>query len=89
MVGTWKIPEMEPVKLPEMAAAAFADVIRGLIGATYIPVLYCGEQFVNGTNYMIICKQIIAAKGNPEHIISMMINSSAQGNRIIQLEEII
>ena len=55
MVGTWKIPEMEPVKLPEMAATAFADVIRGLIGATYIPVLYCGEQVVNGTNYMIIC----------------------------------
>ena len=89
MVGTWKIPEMGPVNLPEKAATAFTEVIRGLIGATYVPVLYCGEQLVHGTNYMIICKQTIAVKDAPEHIVSMVINCSEQGNSIVKIEEII
>lgn len=80
---------MESVNLPERIATAFSEVTQSLIGAKYIPVLYCGEQLVHGTNYMIICKQTITAMGASEHLVTMVINCSEQGNSIVKIEQIV
>lgn len=60
-----------------------------MAGVSYVPVLYCGEQIVHGTNYMIICKQMIIVPGAPEHLVRMIINVSEKGAGIVQIEEIV
>lgn len=74
MVGAWKIEKMQAVSLPEIVATGFAAVTNDLVGASYIPVLYVGEQVVSGTNYMIICKQTLSDRSATEHIVKMVIN---------------
>lgn len=74
MVGAWKIEKMQAAKLPEIVATGFAAVTSDMVGASYLPVLYVGEQVVRGTNYMIICKQTLSDKSSAEHIVKMVIN---------------
>lgn len=89
MTGTWKLANMEATNLPQKAATAFTDVTSGLVGAGYVPVLYCGEQLVHGINYMIICKQTLVTNPPVEHLVTMIINSSEQGSRIVSIEQIV
>lgn len=89
MTGTWNLANMEAVSLPQKVATAFTDVTKGLIGAGYIPVLYCGEQLVHGTNYMIICKQTLVTNPPVEHLVTMVINCSEQGSSIVRIEQIV
>lgn len=90
MVGAWTLANMEAAKLPEKAATAFSKVTNGMVGAEYVPVLYVGEQIVNGTNYMIICKQTLVTNPPEEHLVTMVINCSAQGScSIVSIEQIV
>lgn len=89
MTGGWKIADMQPGNLPEKVATAFGDVTQALRGATYVPVLYCGEQVVHGMNYMIICKQKLATLSAPEHIVKMVINCCEEGSSIVEIEQIV
>lgn len=89
MVGAWKLADMEAAKLPEKAATAFSEVTNEMVGAGYVPVLYCGEQLVNGTNYMIICKQTLVTNPPAEHLVTMVINCSEQGSKIVSIDEIV
>lgn len=89
LLGAWDLAEMHPAPLPEKVATAFAGATESLLGAKYVPVLYCGEQPVHGVNYMIICEQTLAAQGAPKHIVKMVVNSSEQGYSIVQIEAIV
>lgn len=88
-VGAYELPPMQPANLPQEAATAFSEVISSMVGAKYMPVLYCGKQIVHGTNYMIICKQTLAVQGAAEHVVKMIINCSEQGNSIVEIETIV
>ena len=81
--GGWDIVDMPAGPIPEKVAAAFADATSSLMGAQYIPLLYCGEQVVRGINYMLICEQKIMASGAPKHIVQMTINVSESGSSSI------
>ena len=90
MVGAWTLAKMDAVSLPENVASAFSAVTKGLVGAGYVPVLYCGEQIVNGTNYMIICKQTLVTNPPLEHLVAMVINCSVQGScSIVSIDQIV
>ena len=89
LLGVWNLAEMQPVPLPEKVVSAFCEVTASLVGARYVPVLYCGEQLVHGVNYMIICEQTLVARGAPKHLVNMVINSSEQGSSIVQIDVII
>ncbi len=89
MTGAWKLADMEAANLPEKAGTAFTAVTKEMVGAKYIPVLYCGEQLVHGTNYMIICKQTLVTNPPVEHLVTMVINCSEQGNSIVSIEQIV
>ena len=43
-------------KMPQKAASAWSAV-EGLVGASYKPLLYVGEQIVRGVNYWFIAEQ--------------------------------
>ena len=58
MFGKIQLENFDACKLPQKAASAWSAV-EGLIGATYKPLLYLGEQIVNGTNYYFIAEQTL------------------------------
>lgn len=89
MSGAWNLADMEAVKLPTEVADAFNAVTENMVGAGYVPVLYCGTQVVHGVNYMIICKQTLVTNPPVEHLITMIINSSEQGNSVVSIEQIL
>lgn len=74
MSGNWKLAEMKPCNLPQQVATGFAEAVSGLVGAAYIPVLYCGEQLVHGTNHMLICKQTLITSHPEEHLVKIILN---------------
>lgn len=74
MTGTWKLADINPCNLPEKVATGFSSTLVNLDGAYYIPVLYCGEQLVHGTNHMLICKQTLATAQSEEHLTKVILN---------------
>lgn len=95
-MDTWKIAKMEPCSLPEPVATGFKEAFAGWIGATYTPVLYCGEQLVHGTNYLLICYQTLLAppSGPNEHVVKVLLNKPLPSDadpswHIISVEPII
>ena len=94
-VGGYKLIEMECCRLPHQVAIGFTQATEALVGARYLPVLYVGSQNVHGTNYMLICKQTLAAKDAPEHLVTMVLNrnhddGSVVGQRsVVSIEQII
>ena len=89
LLGAWELAEMKAAPLPEKAATAFSGATSSMVGAKYVPVLYCGEQLVHGVNYMFICEQTLSAQGAPRHLVKMVVNSSEQGSSIVNIERIV
>ena len=58
MFGKIQLENFDACKLPQKAASAWTAV-EELIGATYKPLVYLGEQIVNGTNYYFIAEQTL------------------------------
>ena len=83
LAGGWKLAPMEGCNLPQQVATGFSEVTQTLVGATYEPVLYVGTQVVHGTNHMLICKQILAAKDAPEHLVEMVLNQNCDDGSIV------
>lgn len=78
--GAWKLENMEPCNLPERVATGFTDLFNSLTGASYMPVLYCAEQLVNGTNHMLICKQTLSTAQPIEHLTKVIIHEPLPKN---------
>ena len=47
---------VEGEELPEEAQLAFDTVTKGLVGASYKPVMYIGKQAVRGVNHFVVCE---------------------------------
>jgi len=47
---------MTECKLPDEVQTAWNEVYGKLRGSHHVPVLYCGKQVVNGTNYMVVSR---------------------------------
>ena len=77
--GGWKLEDFKGVKLPQKAASAFSTVADGMTGASYIPLLYCGTQVVNGTNYCFIALQTLILAEPRKRIVKVIINESLSG----------
>ena len=58
MFGKIKLENFDACRLPQKAASAWTAV-EDLIGATYKPLIYLGEQLVNGTNYYFVAEQTL------------------------------
>lgn len=76
MVGTWKLADIEACNLPQNLATGFSELFGNMLGARYTPVLYCGNQLVNGTNYMLICKQTLAVQNDEEHLVKVVLHQA-------------
>lgn len=90
--GGYEIVNVPATSLPEELASAIGVVNQNLIGATYIPVWYVGKQLVNGTNYMLVCKEIRATRDQDVMYVNMIINVPAgsiggEGATIVEIDE--
>ncbi len=83
MVGEYKLAPMQACNLPEQVASGLPQVLESLVGAKYLPVLYVGEQVVNGINHMLICRQTLIAQGAPEHLVQMVVNQSRDDGTLV------
>lgn len=54
--GGWEIVDNEAAALPEEVQAAFEKALEKFTGSEMKPVAYVANQFVEGTNYMILCE---------------------------------
>ena len=88
-LGGWELAEMQACGLPNPVATGFSEVIQHLKGADYTPVLYVGEQVVQGKNYAIICKQRIVVPNGPEHLVEFVINSFQDKWSVVSITRIV
>ena len=77
MTGAWEIFENIPAcNLPQDVATGFAEAANGMMGASYIPLVYCAKQVVAGTNHMIICKQSLSTNPPKQGIVKMVLHQA-------------
>ncbi|MCH5252230.1 MAG: hypothetical protein J1F22_04590 [Lachnospiraceae bacterium] len=74
MQGAFNFDVLKPCDLPEKVATGFSEVFSKLVGADYVPVLYCGKQTVHGVNHMIICKIKVCHPDASEKLAKVILN---------------
>ncbi len=79
MVGAYKLAEMKRCDLPEDVDKGFHEVFDKWVGASYMPVLYVGEQIVAGINHMIICRETTVTANPEEHLMTVVLNKAPDG----------
>lgn len=89
LAGGWGLAELQEVNLPEDVDKVFTAVTEGMVGASYTPVLYAGQQVVQGFNYMVFCKQVLSDKDHTEHLVKMVVNVFMDNCSIVEIETII
>ncbi len=78
-VGGWELEEFRGIKMPQKAQSAFSAVTSGLTGASYLPLIFCGTQVVNGTNYAFIALQTLILAEPRKRIVKLIVNESLDG----------
>ena len=74
LMGGYEIVNVPASSLPQELATAISEVNSGLLGATYQPIWYVGKQIVNGTNYLLICKELRTTKDRQQMIVGLVVN---------------
>lgn len=87
--GSWKIAPMQSCELPEIVATGFSKVMKSVVGATYMPVLYAASQVVHGANYMIICTQKLTVNPPAEHLVKVILHYDENDWVLMSIEQII
>ena len=76
--GGYEIVNVPANKLPQDVASAVSAVNSNpLLGATYNPIWYWGNQPVNGMNHFFIAEDIRATKNKDNSIVGLIINVPA------------
>lgn len=75
MLGAIKFEDFEGLTtMPQRAASAWGAVEGNLVGATFKPLLYIGEQVAKGTNYWFIVEETRTTNPPTKHIATLAIN---------------
>ena len=68
----------KPTQKAASAWAAFDGA--GLVGASYRPLLYCGEQVAKGTTHWFIAEQTMILAEPERHIVKLAVNEFTKKN---------
>lgn len=60
-------------KMPQAAASAWEGAFEGLVGASYIPLVYLGNQTVNGELYYFIAGQTLTTYPTVRRVVKLAI----------------
>lgn len=61
----------------------FTRAFKGIVGASYVPVIHAGQQVVSGVNYYYIALQKLVVPGSPSHIVKVIIHKPLSGDPVI------
>ena len=61
-------------KLPQRAATAWSAVFTDMVGATFKPLLYLGQQVVHGVNYYFIAEETLVVRGDVRRVVKLVIH---------------
>ena len=91
LFGKWNINEnlQELTSFPQPLASVIEPALKNQVGTKLTPVLYCGEQLVNGHNYMLICKSKIVVPNATERLVEVVIHVNNDGSeyKILSIED--
>lgn len=83
MFGKIKLENFDACRLPQKAASAWSAV-EDLIGASYKPLIYLGEQPVNGTNYYFVAEQTLMTSPLIRRVIKFAIYEHDGGYQLLE-----
>lgn len=72
--GGWKVNVVLD-GMPQKVATAFGK-LEDLVGATYTPIAYLGEQVVNGTNHAVLAEQTLVLAEPVKNIVVIIFNEA-------------
>lgn len=74
--------DMKECALPQQVATGLGKATEGMVGATYLLVLYVGQQIVHGINHAIICKVTQSDQDRPESLVMVILNEIHDGGSL-------
>ena len=74
MFGQIDLAQFTECRLPQKAQSAWDAIFGDIVGASYKPVVYKGDQEVNGTNYWYIAEQTLMTKPMVRRLVELAIN---------------
>ena len=73
-VGEWNVNVVLD-GMPQKVATAFGK-LNDIVGATYAPIAYLGEQVVNGTNHAVLAEQTLVLQEPVKNIVIVIFNEA-------------
>ena len=89
MTGAIEFAEQKELKtMPQHAASAWS-VMGALVGASYKPIAYVGQQIVKGVNHVFIAEQTLLSTAGAKHMVLVTINEFDGEFGIVNIDRII
>lgn len=87
MFGEWVIKPS--TGMPQKVATAFSEKFGEIVGATYTPIAYLGEQLVNGKNHAILAEQTLVVNADVCNIVMIILNEQAGEFSVVSIDPIL
>lgn len=71
-------------EMPQEVATAWHNAFEDYVGVGYKPLLYLGDQVVNGINYYFVAEQIFQTSPPFRRIVLLAINADDNGVELIE-----
>ncbi|MBQ6296151.1 MAG: hypothetical protein IJK81_00390 [Selenomonadaceae bacterium] len=76
------------MSMPQKPQSAWDAVFSELVGATYKPLIYVGDQLVHGVNYFYIAEQTLITNPPVRRLVKLAINEFDGYYKLVGVQEI-
>lgn len=73
-LGGIQLANFQPLTNPPQKAASAISALPALVGSTITPILYVGEQVVDGMNYWFIAEETLVTVDGTRRLILFAVN---------------
>lgn len=87
MFGEWVIKPS--TGMPQKVATAFCEKFGEIVGASYVPIAYLGEQLVNGKNHAILAEQTLVVNADVCNIVMIIMNEKSGDFSVVSINPIL
>lgn len=87
MFGEWVIKPS--TGMPQKVATAFCEKFGEIVGASYTPIAYLGEQLVNGKNHAILAEQTLVVNADVCNVVLIVMNQKEENFSVVSINPIL
>ena len=87
MFGEWIIKPS--TGMPQKVATAFSEKFGEIVGASYVPIAYLGEQLVSGKNHAILAEQTLVVNADVCNVVLIVMNEQGEDFSVVSIEPIL